>query len=248
MSPEQARDQGITGQSDLFSLGVVLYELLAGRPPFNAGTVPGLLHKILHEDPPALSSLRQGLPAGLLAVVHRAMQKERARRYQSGAEMAQDLEAVLAEIQHPVETLSPEQRLEICRSLPFFVGFAESDVQEVVEAGTWRQAPAGEVLVQEGGDDHSFFVIVSGEAVVSKAGKEIGRLPAGECFGEMGYLSQGRRTATVVALTPMVVLQVASAVTEWASLPCQLRLARAFQRTLIERLAETSAHLADHLR
>ncbi|MGH9890616.1 MAG: serine/threonine-protein kinase, partial [bacterium] len=96
-SPEQARDATITPQSDLFSLGVVLYELLTGTRPFAASDIAGVLYNILHKDPEAVTALRPELPKRLDAIVKRALAKETGARYGSGAEMAADLAHVLVD-------------------------------------------------------------------------------------------------------------------------------------------------------
>ncbi len=93
MSPEQARGQKVDGRSDLFSLGCVLYECLTGTKPFRAESVSGILVKILTEEPPPVDFLAAGLPSGVGAVLSRAMAKEPAARYASGAEMIEALRA-----------------------------------------------------------------------------------------------------------------------------------------------------------
>ncbi len=93
MSPEQARGEKVDGRSDLFSLGCVLYECLAGRRPFEAETVPGILVKILTESPPPLGTLPAGMPPTVEAVLARAMAKEPSARFATGAEMIDALRA-----------------------------------------------------------------------------------------------------------------------------------------------------------
>jgi serine/threonine-protein kinase len=244
VAPEQARGQAATPRSDLYSLGVVLYELLAGRPPFAAGSLSGLVYKVLYEEPPPLEDLRPDLPAALLAVVRRCLQKDPVRRFATGREVAEALEAVFqAEEPAPVAP-SAEQLVKTLARLRFFRDFGEAEVGEVARAGKWQTYAAGDPILQEGSQENAFYVLVSGAVVVTKAGQEIGRGEAGDCFGEMGYLSRGPRSATVTARGGVACLKVSGSLTEWASLPCQLRLSRAFQQTLIDRLARTSEALA----
>lgn len=88
MSPEQLAAEPLTGQSDLFSLGVTLYELLVGEVPFRASNIALLMSKITSEDPPPVASRRSGVPQSVDAVLSKAMSKNPENRFTSGAEMA----------------------------------------------------------------------------------------------------------------------------------------------------------------
>ncbi len=103
MSPEQASGKAIDLRTDLWSLGAVLYEMLAGRPPFLGDTQLHVMHAIVHEEPPGLREVLPDLPAEVDAIVSRALQKDPARRYQSAAEMVNDLSASLASLEAPPE-------------------------------------------------------------------------------------------------------------------------------------------------
>ena len=96
MSPEQALGQASSARSDIFSLGSVLCTLLLGRPWFDAPSLPEIVDRVVHDDPPHLSSLRPDLPASLDAVLAMALAKREDDRYATAADMADDLEDVLA--------------------------------------------------------------------------------------------------------------------------------------------------------
>ena len=92
MAPEQAMAQAeLDHRVDLYAVGVMLYELLAGRPPFIANNYLGLVTQHLHAAPPSLAQFRPDLPPALVATVHRALEKDPARRWQSAAEFARAL-------------------------------------------------------------------------------------------------------------------------------------------------------------
>ena len=88
MSPEQLEGRAIQGASDLFSLGVTLYQLLTAQLPFRADSMTGLMFKIANDAYPPLRAVRPDLPGFLEAILARALQKRADQRYQSGTEMA----------------------------------------------------------------------------------------------------------------------------------------------------------------
>ncbi|HAK56214.1 MAG TPA: hypothetical protein DCP38_12145 [Acidobacteria bacterium] len=94
MSPEQALGKPLDARTDLFSLGVVLYELLSGRLPFEGATVTDIVNKILNEEPPALGRLNYDIPTLLEGIVRKTLSKDRAFRYQSARELHIDLHGV----------------------------------------------------------------------------------------------------------------------------------------------------------
>ncbi len=104
MSPEQVRKEPLDGRSDLFSLGLVLYEMATGRRAFAGHTAAGVHAAILEETPPPASEVNPAIPAALDAIIGRALQKDRARRYQTAAELRQDLERVRQAAEPPAKT------------------------------------------------------------------------------------------------------------------------------------------------
>jgi predicted Ser/Thr protein kinase len=96
MSPEQTQGSELDNRSDLFSLGAVLYEMLAGRPPFAGEHTAAVIYSITNEEPRPLSQFYQRVPRAMEHVVSKALEKKPADRYQSAAEFAEDLERVKA--------------------------------------------------------------------------------------------------------------------------------------------------------
>jgi serine/threonine-protein kinase len=91
MAPEQLDARPVTAQSDIFSLGVTLFQLLTGMLPFRSDSIPGLMQKISAEPHPPLRVVRPDLPETLSAIIDRALEKDPETRFRSGAEMAQAL-------------------------------------------------------------------------------------------------------------------------------------------------------------
>jgi serine/threonine-protein kinase len=96
VSPEQALGHPVTGQSDLYSLGIVLYEMLTGQVPFRGDSPVAVAMKHVREDVPDVQTLRPELSAATAAVLDRAVSKDVSRRYADAASMAGELEEVLA--------------------------------------------------------------------------------------------------------------------------------------------------------
>ena len=94
MSPEQALGKTLDARTDLFALGVVLFEMATGRAPFAGGTVAAVLDQLLNRPPPSLQTLNADLPASLAAVVYKALEKDPQRRYLSAHECLQDLRRI----------------------------------------------------------------------------------------------------------------------------------------------------------
>ncbi len=101
VAPEQIEGGNVDGRADLYSLGCVLYECLTGRPPFSGRQAAAILYAHLHEEPPAPSSIRPDLPAGVDDVTTRALRKAPAERYASCRELTHDLDGVLAGTNSP---------------------------------------------------------------------------------------------------------------------------------------------------
>ncbi len=99
MSPEQARGLEVDGRTDIFSLGVVLYELLTGRAPFAGATTGDVLVSILEREPPALQTYAPQMPAALQRIVKRALAKDCNQRYQQAAAFASELKELKQELE-----------------------------------------------------------------------------------------------------------------------------------------------------
>jgi serine/threonine protein kinase len=101
MSPEQARGQPVDARSDIWSLGVVIYEMVTNRVPFDGETASHVIVSILESDPPALVRYAQ-VPAELERIVLKALRKDREERYQTATDLALDLKSLKQELE--VET------------------------------------------------------------------------------------------------------------------------------------------------
>jgi serine/threonine protein kinase len=94
MSPEQIRREPLDGRTDLFSFGLVLFEMASGQRAFTGDSVAQVHERIVHETQPPLQRLNSKAPARLGAIIAKALEKDRERRYQSATQIAEDLNAL----------------------------------------------------------------------------------------------------------------------------------------------------------
>src|SRR3954464_15859683 len=113
MPPEQLRGEPLDRRADVFALGVVLYELLAGKRPWEGDSEVSLIGRIITEVPAPLATLRPEAPGGLMGVLDRALAKDREARYASCHELQADLEALLVSLG---QTLTPARISDFARS------------------------------------------------------------------------------------------------------------------------------------
>ncbi|MEE9266761.1 MAG: cyclic nucleotide-binding domain-containing protein, partial [Gammaproteobacteria bacterium] len=248
MSPEQAKGEVITGQSDIYSLGVILYQLLTGNVPFKAPGLAALSILITTKDAKSVRELRADIPIELEAIVSRAMAKSLDDRYKTGEEMSADLETVYQQVARASVALSPEEQFEAARELSFFQEFTEAELKQVLDAATWERFPAGESLVKESSKEEAIYVLVSGEVAVELDGCMVCTLTKGDCVGELAYISDDTHTATVIARNNVSTMKIEIPISQWGSIPVQMRFNGAFQKTLVSRLARTTRELGKFIK
>ena len=248
MSPQQVQEQSLNHQTDIYSLGVVMYQLLTGRLPFTATNNYSMVYQITQYDPPPPSTFRTDIPPGIDAIVARAMQKNLDARYGSWEAFSHDLaqsfrNKQLTELKREVPD---SEKFETLRGLHFFREFSDVEIWEVVRFSSWDDL-APETLVMKDGETGDFFCfLVEGEAVVSKRGRRLGTLATGECFGEMAIIggSSRIRSADVKALTRARIVSIRSDALRHASDICRMRFYQAFLEVLSGRLGLANARLA----
>jgi len=137
MSPEQARGNELDGRSDLFSVGCVLYEMIAGKRAFRGESITGLIFKVITEEPPALKELRPDVPDAMAKIVAKAMAKTPEARYQTGREFADALLAFTNQGAMPTmrQTETPTE------SMPEMPGLQTMQADPTLASAPTRVAP-----------------------------------------------------------------------------------------------------------
>lgn len=246
MSPEQLNDAELTHQTDIYSMGVVLYQLLTGQLPFKAKNQGLLINKILKDTPESIRNLRAKVPGALEGIVKRAMERDRNKRYRSWNDFATDLSDIFISLDAPEEDISDTKKYNALKSLRFFDDFTETEIWETLRISRWGKFQPKEEILTEGKMGSSFFVIATGTMKVMKASKLLGVLNAGDCFGEMAYINGVAmpRTATVLTTSKVVVIKIKSESLNQSSDNLQLQFNRMFMKIMASRLAKTDAMLS----
>ena len=246
MSPEQIKNYPLNQKTDLYSLGVLLFQLLTGRLPFRANNQGALVYKIVNMETPSVCALNPNLPAGLDPILKKALEKDLYNRNRTGAEFAKDLSTVRYQMLDEDETQNDTSHFERLRKLEFFTEFEDIELWEVLRISVWREVSTKVVLIREGDNNRVFGVIVDGFVEVSVEGKSLCRLGSGEIVGEMAYLhpSDSTRSATVVTLEPTLFLEINSAALDLSSDEVVERFRKTLIAKVIARLREADKALA----
>ncbi|MBR0566585.1 protein kinase [Azoarcus sp. L1K30] len=249
MSPQQVREMPLDHRTDIYSLGVVMYQLLTGRLPFECENNYSLIYRIANDVPPAPIELRPDIPDALDAIVRRAMERELDRRYQSWAEFSHDLALAFRNRAIALDRKTPPEaeKFQTLRSITFFREFADAELWEIIGFAQWTHLQPGTMIMKEGEAGDYFCFLADGEARVKKRGKLLNVLSAGECFGEMALFSAGGgiRSASIEATTEVDVITIRSRALQRASDTCRMHFYKAFLEVLSTRLSLMSARIAN---
>jgi hypothetical protein len=237
MSPEQLQRQELSFQSDLYSLGVVLYELLTGQRPFTADNIEALSRKILQQPPIAPSTLRGDLPKKIDAVLLHALAKKPGQRYSTWSEFALALAGV-AEKMLPPSVIPDSEKYVALKRDPTLAGLSDLELWELARAAKWVRAPANATIMRENEQGKKLFFLGKGEAKVTRHGHLLNVIHEGECFGEMAFIRDGGapRSATVMAVKELLLAEFEPEALARMTPGAQLFLTRALVRNLADRL------------
>jgi serine/threonine protein kinase len=242
MAPEQIEGKELTFHSDMYSLGVVLYELLTGKRPFSANSIEALVQQILFEEPTPPSRLRTGLKPEIDQVVLRAMKKRPDQRW---AQFSVELSKVVAMVL-PAGAIADSEKYLALSKVEMLQLLSDADFWELASAGKWTRAPKATILIKEDTPGTSFFFLAKGEVKVTRGNRLLNTVGEGECFGEMAYIRGGEepRHATVQAVSDVLIAEFLPETLEKMGHQAQLHLTRALVRNVVDRLVLANQRIA----
>ena len=246
MPPEQlSEEKRLVGQSDIYSLGAVMYALLARRAPYKANSLESLIYKITNLDPEPIQEINPEVDYNIIAIVDKAMQKIIYDRYDTALEMAKELSKAVGSLRDTGERIDMQEKWKTLRYLAFFRDFSDAQITEVVNASEWKDFEAGNVIITEGEPETAFYIIAKGGVEVVKNDKVVGLMKQGDCFGEIAFLTRQPRNATIMARTNVSLMSVSASMMEQASTETQVRYYRIFLENLITRLSQATDKLVE---
>ncbi|MDR2881607.1 MAG: protein kinase [Azoarcus sp.] len=248
MSPEQIKNYPLNQKTDLYSLGVVMFHLLAGRLPFRAAHPAQLVYKIINVDPPRVSHINPDVSEQMDMVIRKAMEKDLYSRYKNGAEFAKDLSAVRYKIVDEDDVQLDTSRFSILRKQPFFTEFDDIELWEVLRISVWRSAPGHVRLINEGDAEQRFGVLLEGRVELSVKGRRVMELGPGTVFGELAWLDRlnHRQPVSVVSLEPLTYLEINPAALDLATEEVQEVFRREVASVVAHRLGALALVHAEH--
>lgn len=237
MSPEQVNGETLTHQTDIYSLGVVMYRLLTGRSPYTAKNLTDLYQQINNAEIIPPRSLRPDLPFVLERIMLKAMRKDQKERYQDWKEFGADL-ASAGSLERSDEPVGDTVKFTILRKMSLLDNFTDVELWEILHISEWQFHPEKTVMMREGEVGDDFFIITEGMATVTKSGRLLNTIRAGESFGEMAYVTGKNtpRSATVTAVTAVTAVKMSPQSLSLLSDHCQLHFSQAFLRIMADRL------------
>ncbi len=251
VSPEQLEGERLDFRSDMYSLGAVLYHLVAGRPPLDAPTPAAMMQQVFHQRPARLCPLRAGVDPALDEVIQRALAKRARDRFADWEEFAQALAGLVSNQLVPRgerQAVLDSERFTLLRQLEFFAEFGDVDLWEVVHRARWERFETGRSLYLKGDEGNSFHIIAQGEVEVFRDGDRVAQLGAGTSVGEMAYLAPSpalrKHSADVLVSQPTASVSFTPETLAQLSQTTRHAFDQAFIRVLVRRLHAAHEALA----
>jgi hypothetical protein len=225
MAPERIEDISPSPKSDMYALGVVLYELLLGRVPFQGSNMAVLVEKIRNEPAAPPSPQREEIPPALDELIAKVLAKNPDDRYASWDELSVALSHVLELIRiraDPREFVETD-KYGALRRCGFFADFTDAMLWELIAFSHWSRFVAGDVIMRAGGDADEVCIVADGKLTARLSGHDLNQISTGESFGELAYVlgESPRRAADIVAKSDGILIKIGFNALRQASPACQ---------------------------
>jgi tRNA A-37 threonylcarbamoyl transferase component Bud32 len=245
MSLEHIKGDAVNYLSDMYSLGIVAYELLTGRRPFEADTLIALLYDISTKmvEPP--SKHRSGIPDELDKIILKMIARNPDDRYPTWGALEAEI-AKLGRFGLSGEEVSDSEKFGMLRAMHALCEFPDPEIWELVHAGKWHRLPTCTVVLREDEPGQSMYILATGTMRVTKQGRLLNVIRDGEFFGEMAYiLRETNRQATLEATSDSIIVEFEFDRLEKLSTDCELRFVKSLLRSMTKRLVAADLNIVN---
>ncbi|KJR43703.1 serine/threonine protein kinase with PASTA sensor(s) [Candidatus Magnetoovum chiemensis] len=259
MSPEQVNGLELDKQTDIFSLGALAYEFVSYKRPFLADNLSDLSDKILHEEPLPINDISSECYKDLNALILKALNKDKHKRYKSASEFADALDIYLNDAQcskaeDGQSNISYDKKSLIStlkQRYTFFADFSDEELLKVFKKSNRRVCKKGEIIFREGSIGDKLYIIITGIVLITKniSNKDrdmlLATIKQGDCFGEMAIMDNSPRFATAKAGSDCYLLEINEAVLRNAEPIICLKLYRNLGSILSDKLRKSDEKIAE---
>ena len=253
MSPEHLSGEPLNRQADVYSLGVLSYELLSGKRPFNAESLPALIKSIVSDQPMPLSKISSQVSNKLEKIIFKSLEKNKEHRYQSASEYADDLELFLNKVEMKSTQNIPAAKGYnkdkiigfLKKNYAFFSDFSDAELQHIFKISSKKNYPKGEIIFKEGTIGNEMHIIILGEVIITKKFNEkentlLNTLKVGDSFGEMAIVDESPRYATAIANSNCILVAINEVILRNSEPRLCLKLYKNLSSVLSEKLKKSS--------
>lgn len=257
MSPEQLERKEIDHKTDIFSLGVLAYEFLSGRKPFDGDSLSELLRSIVGDTPEPLDAVDPSMPKELNEIILHALQKEKARRFDHCSHFADALELLISKLETARPGVMANGRIAsdkkrvidgLKKNYTFFADFSDDEIIEIFKLSAKEVFEPGQVIFEEGTTGAKMYVIIDGKVKITQrdasgTSRDIKTFGEGDCFGEMAIIDNSPRSASATAMCKATVVAINEIVLRVARPELCVKLYKNLSSIMAERLRDSTKKL-----
>lgn len=236
MAPEQIQEGTITVQTDFFPLGIILYQLLTGRYPFEARGFSQLIYKIINEEPAPMDHYRKDIPPIFKRIVSRMLKKPPRQRYKMGADIVADLNLAFDSIDKSVGSSGEEKQFAQISGLSCFRNFTEIEIWEIIRVFRLDEYEKGAEIPLHRRAGKSLFLVISGGVDIYRDERHITCIREDKFFSINGKSFGGADVKVICGDELTRLMQINDTMLGRLSSDCQMRFNKIFLHTLIDHL------------